>query len=139
MFSSNHLQVCFMTLRLTKCPCTSNTNRTDIITVMPDPTGFGVKGVCPPLKYLADQLTLFQMGVGILSPPTTVPPPIFSPSGITALTISIVMSRYFTNFLSSINSNRLLSKHPDQNFSGFFRFREFVNSCHEQLTLNFGR
>ena len=51
------------------------------ITVMPEPGGGAGEPLAP--EYLADQLTLFQPGEGILSPPITTCPPIFSPSGIT--------------------------------------------------------
>ena len=46
------------------------------MTVMPELRGPG--GPLAPPQYLVDQLTLFQPGKGILSPPiTTGPPPIF--------------------------------------------------------------
>ena len=51
-----------------------------------------------PPQYLADQLTLFQPGEGILSPPinTASPLQLFSPSGITAY-------RHFENFRSQFH------------------------------------
>ena len=58
---------------------------------MPEPGTEG--GALPPPQYLADQLTLFQPGEGRLSQRiTTSPPPIFSPSVITGLSVSVLES-----------------------------------------------
>ena len=44
---------------------------------MPEAGGAGRGGHCPPPQFLADQLTLFQPGEGILSTPITTSPHFF--------------------------------------------------------------
>ena len=60
-------------------------------------------GATGPPQYLADQLTLFQPGVGRLCPPLPLAPQSFSPSGITDMdSLHFVKAQSMLTLLTAI-------------------------------------